>query len=94
MIVANGNIYGQGSQFSLNDVEVVTATVDLDDVRSVRFPPSRRMQASASEPYHRINLNEQLTLDCAGILPTVATEPHYVSPEEEIALGPACWWVT
>lgn len=33
MIVANGNVMAQGSQFSLNDVEVVTATVDIEDVR-------------------------------------------------------------
>ena len=29
MIAVNGKIVAQGSQFSLNDVEVVTATVDL-----------------------------------------------------------------
>jgi NAD+ synthase (glutamine-hydrolysing) len=33
MIVINGNIVAQGSQFSLNDVEVVTATVDIEEVR-------------------------------------------------------------
>jgi NAD+ synthase (glutamine-hydrolysing) len=33
MIVVNGNIVAQGSQFSLNDVEVVTATVDIEEVR-------------------------------------------------------------
>lgn len=32
MIVVNGNIVAQGSQFSLNDVEVVTATVDIEEV--------------------------------------------------------------
>jgi NAD+ synthase (glutamine-hydrolysing) len=34
MIVVNGEIVAQGSQFSLNDVEVVTATVDIEEVRS------------------------------------------------------------
>lgn len=34
MIVANGNVMAQGSQFSLNDVEVVTATIDIEDVRT------------------------------------------------------------
>ena len=33
MIAVNGRIVAQGSQFSLNDVEVVTATVDIEDVR-------------------------------------------------------------
>lgn len=32
MIVVNGDIVAQGSQFSLNDVEVVTATVDIEEV--------------------------------------------------------------
>jgi NAD+ synthase (glutamine-hydrolysing) len=32
----NGDCVAQGSQFSLRDVEVITATVDLDDVRSYR----------------------------------------------------------
>ena len=31
MIVINGEIVAQGSQFSLNDVEVVTATVDIEE---------------------------------------------------------------
>lgn len=33
MIIVNGRLVAQGSQFSLNDVEVVTATLDLEDVR-------------------------------------------------------------
>lgn len=32
MIVVNGDLVAQGSQFSLNDVEVVTATVDIEEV--------------------------------------------------------------
>ena len=32
----NGEVVAQGSQFSLRDVEVVTATVDLEEVRSHR----------------------------------------------------------
>lgn len=32
MIVINGNIVAQGSQFSLDDVEVLTATVDIEEV--------------------------------------------------------------
>ena len=36
MLALNGEIVGQGSQFSLDEVEVTTATVDLEDVRSYR----------------------------------------------------------
>lgn len=37
LIAMNGEVLAQGSQFSLNDVEVVTATVDLEEVRSRHF---------------------------------------------------------
>lgn len=37
MIVINGEIVAQGSQFSLRDVEVVTATVDIEEVRSALY---------------------------------------------------------
>ena len=35
-IAINGHIIAQGSQFSLEDVEVLAATVDLEDVRTYR----------------------------------------------------------
>jgi NAD+ synthase (glutamine-hydrolysing) len=41
MIIVNGRVVAQGSQFSLLDVEVVTATVDLEDVRAYRSSKSR-----------------------------------------------------
>ena len=51
MIAVNGEIVAQGTQFSLNDVEVLAATLDLDDVRSFRgAKTSRGVQASQSEP--------------------------------------------
>uniref|UniRef100_A0A8C5AQJ8 Glutamine-dependent NAD(+) synthetase n=1 Tax=Gadus morhua TaxID=8049 RepID=A0A8C5AQJ8_GADMO len=36
MLAVNGDIVARGAQFSLDDVEVVTATFDLEDVRSYR----------------------------------------------------------
>ena len=36
MLALNGKILAQGSQFSLEEVEVTVATVDLEDVRSYR----------------------------------------------------------
>ena len=45
MIALNGDVLAQGSQFSLDEVEVITATVDLEDVRSYRGASlSRGMQ--------------------------------------------------
>ncbi|KAI8072698.1 hypothetical protein BC940DRAFT_339223 [Gongronella butleri] len=95
MIVLNGDVIAQGSQFSLRDVEVVTATVDLEDIRSYRARmASRGMQASLSEAYERVDIGQSLSRDQderIHVRPTLAREPHYHTPEEEIALGPACW---
>ncbi|KAI9877314.1 MAG: glutamine-dependent NAD(+) synthetase, partial [Watsoniomyces obsoletus] len=61
MILVNGKVVAQGSQFSLNDVEVVTATIDLEEVRAARFAPSRGMQVQKQEAYPRIELDVALS---------------------------------
>ncbi|KAF8826059.1 hypothetical protein HHX47_DHR6000466 [Lentinula edodes] len=100
LIAVNGRIVAQGSQFSLNDVEVVTATIDIEDVRSHRAKSSRSMQAAQAEKYPRIEVPFALSLgkfeevreeDMIGFLSTKTMELRYHRPEEEIALGPACW---
>ncbi|EFX01156.1 glutamine-dependent NAD(+) synthetase [Grosmannia clavigera kw1407] len=91
MIIVNGNIVAQGSQFSLKDVEVITATVDLEEVRSFRFTPSRGMQAMQAPAYQRIEASFSLSDDTLGLAPTKTRPAHYHLPEEEIALGPACY---
>ncbi|KAF7972744.1 hypothetical protein HWV62_17102 [Athelia sp. TMB] len=99
MIAANGRIIAQGSQFSLNDVEVITATIDIEDVRAHRAKSSRSMQAASSARYHRIEVPFSLSSgkfdevreeDMVGL----GSRVYHVrlhTPEEEIALGPACW---
>lgn len=94
MIICNGEILAQGSQFSLNDVEVVTATVDLDEVRSARFAPSLRMQAAQQPFYPSVPLDIWLAHKVEtdlGLRPSPILAPMWVSPEEEISFGPACW---
>jgi len=56
LIAVNGRIIAQGSQFSLNDVEVVSATIDIEDVRAHRTKASRSMQAANAERYYRIEV--------------------------------------
>lgn len=57
MIVCNGTVKAQGSQFSLDDVEVITATVDLEEVRAYRCSASRGLQAvRPTEQYRRIDI--------------------------------------
>ncbi|KAI5926263.1 glutamine-dependent NAD(+) synthetase with GAT domain-containing protein [Camillea tinctor] len=93
MIIVNGEIVAQGAQFSCTDIEVVTATVDLEKVRAYRFAPSRNFQAIQAPTYKRIEVDYSLAHDDIDVLkaPTPSRPPRYHLPEEEIALGPACW---
>ncbi|ANB15267.1 glutamine-dependent NAD(+) synthetase [Sugiyamaella lignohabitans] len=99
LIVVNGDVVAQGAQFGLDDVEVVTATVDLDSVRSYRSAPSFGMQSTAVEKsYPSVEFSSasgalsgrSLEFDMT-VIPTKARPLRYHTPEEEIALGPACW---
>jgi NAD+ synthase (glutamine-hydrolysing) len=49
MILVNGEIVAQGSQFSLSQVETVVATVDLESVWAYRTSPARGLQVSRHE---------------------------------------------
>ena len=92
LIALNGEIVAQGSQFSLNDVEVVTATVNLEEVRSKRGAIiSRMVQASQSDPVPRISAGFDLTVEDSSCSPSSTIDVNYHTPEEEIAYGPACW---
>ncbi|KAI0732144.1 hypothetical protein C8Q72DRAFT_774915 [Fomitopsis betulina] len=101
LIAANGHVIAQGSQFSLQDVEVVTATIDIEDVRAHRAASSRSMQAAAAERYQRVEVEWALSGNTFGVreegepgdlvMTGKAFEVRYHRPEEEIALGPACW---
>lgn len=92
LIAINGEIVAQGSQFSLNEVEVVTATVNLEDVRSKRGAViSRMVQASQSDLVPRISADYELTAEDFSHPPSTPIDVTYHKPEEEIAYGPACW---
>lgn len=98
MIVCNGEVLAQSPQFSLAEVEVVTATVDLEDVRAYRSWRSRGMQAAraGARKYHRIQTSfelspEQEDLESLHVRPTLPRKMRFHSPEEEIALGGGCY---
>lgn len=97
LIAQNGDILAQGSQFSLNDVEVVTATVNLLDVRAYRGAKASRMvQASQTEPLPHITVDFSLVggVSNPDTIVRGVSNPNtqrYHTPAEEIALGPACW---
>ncbi|XP_029438309.1 glutamine-dependent NAD(+) synthetase isoform X2 [Rhinatrema bivittatum] len=92
MISVNGHIVAQGSQFSLDDVEVLVATLDLEDVRSYRAEiSSRSLVASRVQPYHRVKVEFELSSHDVWVAASEPIQWRYHSPEEEISLGPACW---
>ncbi|KAJ2556404.1 glutamine-dependent NAD(+) synthetase, partial [Coemansia sp. RSA 1836] len=86
-----------GQQFSIGDVEVILATVDLGGVRAFRAGmSSRSMQASNSAmSYPRvmaaISLSAQQAQFDFSVYPTRPMAVSLHSPAEEISLGPACW---
>jgi NAD+ synthase (glutamine-hydrolysing) len=96
MILINGQVVAQGSQFSLHDVEVVTATVDLEEVRAYRSSISRGLQAAMSKAkYDRIQTPFELSSEeddqDLGRGPTLPMAPRYHTAEEEIALCSGCY---
>lgn len=92
-VALNGDIIERGKQFSLLDVEITVATIDLEDIRSYRAALRSRCTVSSRAPtYPRISTDIELShpndvfLQCS-----VPIQWLYHTPEEEIALGPACW---
>ncbi|KAJ0179423.1 hypothetical protein K1T71_005135 [Dendrolimus kikuchii] len=92
-VALNGSIVSRGRQFALPDVEVVTATIDLEDIRSYRNQiRSRSHLAASNKPFPRINVDFALTNDADMYLTTnPPIEVEYLTPEQEIEQGPACW---
>lgn len=100
LIACNGRILAQAPQFSLDDVQVISATIDLDDVRSYRASiPSFGIQAAAAI-HNRQNKfvdypNYSVMDENNNLLSVHPTSPlqqlRVHSPEEECCLGPACW---
>lgn len=93
LIACNGRILAQASQFGLEDVEVITATVNVDEVRSYRASiPSFGMQTSSTPAFAPISeLSLSLWTPVKALIPSRAIEPATHVPQEECCLGPACW---
>jgi NAD+ synthase (glutamine-hydrolysing) len=56
MILCNGRVFSQGSQFSLRPVELTTAIIDIEEVRSHRssISPERSSSCPISLSSHRM----------------------------------------
>ncbi|CAM9737959.1 unnamed protein product [Chrysoparadoxa australica] len=96
LIVCNGKLLAQASQFSLIDVEVISATIDLDEVRSYRASCSSLQEQSSCAasictvpaPGYWLTSHGR---DSVVVTPSQPLELRIHSPEEECGLGPACW---
>lgn len=92
-IAINGDVVAQGSQFSLKDVEVLVAQVDLDAVSSYRgYIASFGEQASEESKVSSVKVMHKLCQAFKlNLVPTGPVNIKYHCPEEEIAFGPSCW---
>ncbi|CAA7396616.1 unnamed protein product [Spirodela intermedia] len=92
-IAINGDVVAQGSQFSLKDIEVLTAQVDLDAIASYRGSISSfREQASHKSKLPFVKAPYKLCTSMnLQIFPTSPVKVKYHCPEEEIVFGPSCW---
>ncbi|KAK1258142.1 hypothetical protein QJS04_geneDACA021669 [Acorus gramineus] len=92
-VAINGDIVAQGSQFSLKDVEVLLAQLDLDAVSSYRGSISSfREQASRKSKISFVKVPHKLCQTFnLRMSPSSPVKIRYHVPEEEIAFGPSCW---
>ncbi|XP_057773674.1 glutamine-dependent NAD(+) synthetase-like isoform X2 [Salvia miltiorrhiza] len=92
-IVANGDVVAHAQQFSLKDVDMAIAQVDLDKVTNLRLSNSSyREQASCKKKVPSIFIPYKLC-HSFKLQNSVSTpiKVESVCGEEEIAMGAACW---
>jgi len=106
-VIVNGDVVRQGSQFSVHEVETIVADIDLDQVDTYRGSlSSMRDQASRATAYPVVDVDFGLCIgDTTDVTtgerglneattagrPSPVIEATYLSAQEEIARGPACW---
>ncbi|XP_043786606.1 glutamine-dependent NAD(+) synthetase isoform X1 [Apis laboriosa] len=106
-IALNGQILNRGKQFALDEVEIIVATFDLEDIRSYRNNIRSRSHLAARSPsYPRVKVDFALTSE--NLISTPPDRPididlgpyenenitgklSYHTVNEEISMAPACW---
>ncbi|KAH3725768.1 glutamine-dependent NAD(+) synthetase-like [Dreissena polymorpha] len=92
MIAVNGKIVCQGPQFTLKDVTVNVATIDLEDIRAYRNAIRSFCEQNSRAPaFPRIHVDFALSGDDYFLPVSKPIEYQFHSAEEEISLGPAIW---
>ncbi|KND93209.1 Glutamine-dependent NAD(+) synthetase [Tolypocladium ophioglossoides CBS 100239] len=83
MVIQNGEVLAQGSQFSLAPVEVTVATVDIEKVRSYRSSISRNVQAARQPDFPRVECDLVLSRPVEDIW--LSNQPE-ISPTIELRI--------
>ncbi|XP_018022782.1 glutamine-dependent NAD(+) synthetase [Hyalella azteca] len=92
-IALNGNVVAHTPPFQLSEVDVITAAVDLEDIRVYRHMIASRCHLAAEAPaYPRVQVDFSLSSDNDLFLPSCSPiSVALPTPEQEILYGPACW---
>jgi NAD+ synthase (glutamine-hydrolysing) len=92
LIIVNGEVVAQTSQFSVLDVEVACATVEIEQVQTYRASiVSRGIQASNTAAFPIVDLGDIDIVDHKLYKTSLPIGVKCLSPDEEIQYGPACW---
>ena len=87
MIFCNGDMLAQGPQFSFEDVNVVTASIPLEVVRTFRGAQhSRGVQAANGPSVPRIYVDWALTERNRIVPPSVPIQPVIKKPSKTAKL--------
>jgi NAD+ synthase (glutamine-hydrolysing) len=95
MILVDGELVAQGRQFDLEDVEVITATINLPELGT---PQKDDIRANGESQDSTVGKRVQVDYDLGTVAPATLLNGHkqyeklpFFSVEEQMALGPACW---
>ena len=97
MIIVNGKVLGQSPQFTLKPVDILTATFDIEEVRSYRSSVSRNMQAAKQPEFLCVEMELTLSRPAAEIYLSDTLklsqeiELKVLDPMEEIHQATAVW---
>jgi len=92
MISANGTFLAVGKQFTLSEVEVVTAVVDLDAIREKRvLVKSRAVEAVSLPSFPRVNIDFKLCQSNEYATKPISREGLVLSKAAEVGYGPGCY---
>lgn len=91
MIFENGKCVAQSDQFGIEEIQIITATLDINKVRTKRaLMSSGSIQAASANIIPVINVDFCMVNNTLGLTAPLS-QVHYNTPEEEISLGPSYW---